>query len=79
MREVVGYGLRRYTRLQRLLSEGRDVGAVDPGAKLVRDVELFNALENLRLGPTDCLCAVFDICVDGVAKGHFAAACLPDG
>jgi hypothetical protein len=79
MGEIVGHGLRRNTRLQFLLSEGHDVGAVDLGAKLLRDVELLNTLKNLRLGPTDCLRAVFDISVDCVAEGHFAAAGLSDG
>ena len=66
-------------RLQLLLSEGHDVGAVDLGAKLVCDVELLDAFQHLRLGPTDCLRAVFHIFVDCVAEGHFAAAGFSNG
>ena len=79
MRQVVRHGLRRDTRIQLLLGEGHDVGAVDLGAELVRDVELLDAFQHLRLGPTDCLRAVFHIFVDCVAEGHFAAAGLSDG
>ena len=48
----------------------------DHHSELVRDVELLDAFQHLRLGPTDCLRAVFHIFVDRVAEGHFAAAGL---